>query len=205
MTRIKFCGMRRPEDITVANEIKPEYVGFVLAPRFWRHISRETTKALKTALSPEIQAVGVFVDNPFEEVLSYLQSGIIDIAQLHGHEDNEFIKRIQSESGKKVIKAFKITSAEDLERAYNSPADMVLLDSGTGTGELFDHSLIRGFGREYFLAGGLDPENVGEAVRSLAPYAVDVSSGIETDKIKNKEKMRAFAQAVRTNAGTTSL
>lgn len=197
MTRIKFCGMRRPEDIAAANEIKPEYVGFVLAPQFWRHISRETAKALKTALSPEIQAVGVFVDNPFEEVLSYLQSGIIDIAQLHGHEDDEFIKRIQSESGKKVIKAFKITSAEDLELAYNSPADMVLLDSGTGTGELFDHSLIRDFGREYFLAGGLDPENVGKAVRSLAPYAVDVSSGIETNKIKDKEKMRAFAQAVR--------
>ena len=200
MTKIKFCGMRRPEDIAAANEIKPEYIGFVLAPQFWRHISRETARALKAALSPDIQAVGVFVDNPFEEVLSYLQSDIIDIAQLHGQEDDEFIRRLQSESGKKVIKAFKITSAGDLERACGSPADMVLLDSGTGTGELFDHSLIRGFGRDYFLAGGLDPHNVGAALRNLTPYAVDVSSGIETEKLKDKEKMRAFAQAVRSRS-----
>lgn len=200
MTKTKFCGMRRLEDIAAANEIKPEYVGFVLAPQFWRHISRETARVLKAALSPDIQAVGVFVDNPFEEVLSYLRSGIIDIAQLHGQEDDEFIRRLQSESGKKVIKAFKIASAKDIERAYNSPADMVLLDSGTGTGELFDHSLIRGFGRDYFLAGGLDPNNVGAAVRNLTPYAVDVSSGIETEKLKDKEKMRAFAQAVRSRS-----
>lgn len=206
MTKIKFCGMRRPEDVAAANETKPEYVGFVLAPQFWRHITRETAGALKSALDPEIQAVGVFVDNPFDEVLGYLNDGIIDMAQLHGHEDDDFIRRLQAESGKKVIKAFKIQSAEDIERAYRSPADFVLLDSGTGTGELFDHSLIKGFGRDYFLAGGLSPQNAAEAVSSLRPYAVDVSSGIETDKVKDIEKMRAFAHAVRAaNAGTTSL
>lgn len=206
MTKIKFCGMRRIEDVAAANGIKPEYVGFVLAPQFWRHITRGTAGVLKSALDPEIQAVGVFVDNPFDEVLGYLNDGIIDMAQLHGHESDDFIRRLQAESGKKVIKAFKIQSAEDIERAYRSPADFVLLDSGTGTGELFDHSLIRDFGRNYFLAGGLSPQNAAEAVSSLRPYAVDVSSGIETDKVKDIEKMRAFAHAVRAaNAGTTSL
>lgn len=197
MTKIKFCGMRRMEDIAAANELKPEYIGFVLAPKFWRHVTCDAAAALKAALAPDIQAVGVFVDNPFDEVLSYLKNGIIDIAQLHGHEDDDFIRRLQSESGKQVVKAIKITSPEDLDLAYRSPADIVLLDSGTGTGELFDHSLIRDFGREYFLAGGLDHENVADAVDKLKPYAVDVSSGIETDKIKDIQRMRAFAHAVR--------
>lgn len=197
MTKIKFCGLRTLRDIGYANALGPEYAGFVLAPRFWRCISRETAAELKKALLPEIKAVGVFVDNPYDEVKDYLESGIIDIAQLHGTEDCGFITRLREETGKPVIKAFKIASESDVELAARSPADFVLLDAGTGSGIGFDWSLISGLGRDYFLAGGLNPENVSEAVKKLHPYAVDVSSGTETDKIKDFAKMKAFAEAVR--------
>lgn len=197
MTGIKFCGMRSLRDIGYVNLLLPEYVGFVLAPKFWRCISHGTAAELKKALNPEIRAVGVFVDNPFEEVSELLNSGIIDIAQLHGSEDENYIARLRERNGKPVIKAFKIAAKSDIERAENSPADLVLLDAGTGSGVGFDWSLIQGFRRDYFLAGGLTPENVSEAVKMLRPYAVDVSSGIESDKIKDFAKMKAFADAVR--------
>ena len=185
MTKIKFCGLRSVSDIEAVNLLRPDFAGFVLAPKFWRCISRETAREMKAALSPEIPAVGVFVDN-----------GIIDIAQLHGAEDESFIKGLQSR-GFKVIKAFKIGSESDAERARRSPADLILLDSGTGTGRLFDWSLIENFGRDYILAGGLTPDNAADAVRRCRPYCVDVSSGIETDRTKDKEKMRRFIEAVR--------
>ncbi len=197
MTKIKFCGLRTLRDIGYVNELKPEYAGFVLAPKFWRCVSRETAAELKKALLSEIKAVGVFVDNPYDEVKEYLKSGIIDIAQLHGAEDGGFITRLREETGKPVIKAFKIASAGDVEFALRSPADFILLDAGTGSGVGFDWSLTDGIGRDYFLAGGLNPENVSEAVRALHPYTVDVSSGTETDKIKDFAKMKAFAEAVR--------
>lgn len=197
MTKIKFCGMRTLDAIAAANEIKPEYVGFVLAPQFWRHISPDTAKDLKSALNPAIKAVGVFVDNPFEEVSYLLESGVIDLAQLHGSEDDSFIRRLQNQAHKPVIKAFKVETAEDVKRAQESPADFVLLDSGTGTGRSFDWTLIQDFGRDYFLAGGLCPENVREAIEKCRPYAVDVSSGIETDRVKVPAKMHDFANKVR--------
>ena len=197
MTKIKFCGMRTLEAAAVANEIMPDYAGFVLAPQFWRYVSREKLIPISKSLRPEIQKVGVFVDNPFDEVAELLDSGLIDLAQLHGNEDGGYIRRLQDTCGKPIIKAFKIETADDVKRAQDSPADFVLLDSGTGTGRSFDWSLIESFGREFFLAGGLDPENVREAIERCRPYAVDVSSGIETDRVKDPEKMRDFASAVR--------
>lgn len=197
MTKIKFCGMQTLRDIEAANEIMPEYAGFVFAPQFRRFVSRETFAMIRSALNPEIKTVGVFVDNPFDEIAGLLKSGIIDFAQLHGSEDEGFILRLQEHTLKPIIKAFKIETAEDIKRAKASSADFVLLDSGTGTGRRFDWSLIRDFGRNYFLAGGLCPENVSEAIEKFSPYAVDVSSGIETDMVKDKVKMQKFAQAVR--------
>ena len=194
MTKIKFCGLRLKNDVLLANEIKPDFAGFILSDRFWRFA--EDFMSIRPMLDKNISAVGVFVDNPSDEVIKYVKSGMIDYAQLHGREDEDYIKRVR-DSGGRVIKAFKIETADDLERAYLSPADLVLLDSGTGTGISFDWSLIKSFGRDYILAGGLDPENAGEAVRRLRPYAVDVSSGIETDRVKDGEKMRKFAENVR--------
>ena len=194
MTKIKFCGLRLKNDVLLANAIKPDFAGFILSDRFWRFA--EDFKLIRPMLDKNIMAVGVFVDNPPDEVIKYVKSGMIDYAQLHGREDEDYIKRVR-DSGGRVIKAFKIETADDLERAYLSPADLVLLDSGTGTGISFDWSLIKNFGRDYILAGGLDPENAGEAVRRLRPYAVDVSSGIETDRVKDGDKMRKFAENVR--------
>lgn len=202
MTKIKFCGLRTLRDVGFANEIRPDYVGFVLAKRFWRHVSYTDVQELKNALRPDISAVGVFVDNPFEEVAELLERGVIDLAQLHGSEDDNFIMRLKDRTGRPVIKAFKIGSEKDIERAVRCPSDYLLLDSGTGTGVSFDWSLIRNLGRDYFLAGGLTPYNVVEAIERLNPFAVDVSSGIESEKIKDLAKMRAFAEAVKsTNKG----
>lgn len=197
MTKIKFCGLRSVEAVKAANELKADFAGFILSEKFWRCVSLEKLRELRSLLSPEIKAVGVFVNEPYERVLSVLKSGDIDIAQLHGDEDDGYILRLKRETGKPIIKAFKITSEKDAERASRSQADLMLLDSGTGTGERFDWSLISKLERRFILAGGLDPENVAEAVRNCRPYAVDVSSGIETNRVKDPEKMKKFVQEVR--------
>ena len=197
MTKIKFCGLTRTGDIEAANELKPDYIGFVFWPKSKRAVTAEEAKTLKAKLDPSIKAVGVFVDEDMEAVKSLLDGGIIDIAQLHGHEDEDYITGLKEASGKPVIKAFKIRSEDDIRKAEASPADLVLLDAGMGDGVTFDWSLIKNTGRPYFLAGGLDPDNAADAVRTLHPYALDVSSGIETDGLKDTNKMAAFAASVR--------
>ncbi|MBO6053898.1 MAG: phosphoribosylanthranilate isomerase [Oscillospiraceae bacterium] len=197
MTKIKLCGLRREADIAAANELMPDYAGFVLARESRRAVSREQAAALRALLRPEILAVGVFVDAPLKEVESLLSEGILDIAQLHGREDGDYVKELQTRTGKPVIQAFRIRSREDAARAAESPADYILLDAGAGDGETFPWELAEGAGRPYFLAGGLTAENVPLAVERLHPFAVDVSSGIETDGWKDPEKMRAFVRAVR--------
>jgi len=192
--KIKFCGLRFPEDVRVANELKPDYIGFVFAKKSFRAVSESEATELKRELSPEIKAVGVFVDENPEVVIGLLARGVIDLAQLHGNEDEEYIRKIQSESGKQVIKAFKIKSPDDLKKALNSPADMILLDAGAGEGKCFDWQLLAGFERPYLLAGGLDVENVTNAL-SLSPYGLDVSSGIETEGRKDRKKMTEFLTA----------
>ena len=197
MTRVKMCGLRRAEDIEAANRLMPEYIGFVFAPASRRFISLEEAAALRQALSPGIRAVGVFVDEDAETVAQLLESGVIDIAQLHGNEDEAYIARLKARTGKPVIRAFRVKNAEDLRAAEASPADMILLDAGAGDGKTFDWSLLSSVSRPYFLAGGLTPENTAEAVKRYHPFAVDVSSGIETDGFKDCNKMRAFMRAVR--------
>ena len=197
MTKIKFCGLTRTGDIEAANELKPDYIGFVFWPKSKRAVTAGEAKILKSKLDPSIEAVGVFVDEDMEAVKTLLDGGIIDIAQLHGHEDEDYINGLKKASGKPVIKAFRIRSEEDIRKAEASPADLVLLDAGMGDGVTFDWSLIKNAGRPYFLAGGLDPDNAADAVRTLHPYALDVSSGIETDGLKDTNKMAAFAASVR--------
>ena len=197
-TQIKMCGLRRPEDIRAVNGLKPEYIGFVFFPGSRRYITPETANALKEMLDPGIEAVGVFVDENPETVAELLADRTIDIAQLHGHEDEQYLARLRKLTDRPLIRAFRIRSAEDAMRAQASSADRILLDAGAGDGKTFDWSWLRTVKRPYFLAGGLNPENAARAVRELKPYAVDVSSGIETDGFKDIQKMRAFMQAVRT-------
>ena len=152
---------------------------------------------LKQLLAPEIQAVGVFVDEKPEVIAELSARRIIDAAQLHGAEDEAYIKRLRRLTDIPIIKAFRIQSEADTLAAERCCADHVMLDSGAGTGNVFDWTLLRGFGRPVFLAGGLSPENVSEALDRLRPFAVDVSSGIETNGSKDGIKMAAFIAAVR--------
>ena len=197
MSKIKLCGLSRKCDIEWANALKPEYIGFVFWSKSKRNVPPEKAKELKNLLSPDIKAVGVFVDEPIENVAELLNDNIIDIAQLHGGEDEEYIKKLRMLSGKPIIKAFLLKSDIDAERAEKSTADYILVDSGTGTGKSFDWELLKNISRPYFLAGGLCCENISQAITALDPYAVDVSSGIETNGCKDKNKMAAFVAAVR--------
>lgn len=198
MTKIKLCGLSRMCDIEAVNELKPEYIGFVFAAKSRRYVAPERAAELKKSLRSGICAVGVFVNESPEKVGKLLNEDIIDIAQLHGSEDEEYIRKLRRFTDKPVIKAFRIDGGKDVENAMNSSADYVLLDSGNGgTGTAFDWKLIQNMKRPYFLAGGLDAGNVGNAVKSLNPYGVDVSSGVETDGYKDREKMAEFVIAVR--------
>lgn len=197
MTRIKMCGLRRPEDIEAAGELLPEYIGFVFFPGSKRYVAPETARTLKAGLNPGIRTVGVFVDAKPETVAKLLLDGTIDMAQLHGSEDEAYLADLRKRTDKPLIRAFRVRGAEDALRAQASSADEILLDAGAGDGKIFDWSWLRQVKRPYFLAGGLTPENAGRAVRELKPYAVDVSSGIETGGFKDIVKMRAFVRAVR--------
>lgn len=197
MTRIKLCGLTRPCDIEAVNILEPEYIGFVFAPKSKRYVTHDQATGLKHQLSPGITVVGVFVNETPETVVYLLSSGIIDIAQLHGSESETYIKNLRQLTAKPIIKAFRIKTANDIAKAVSSSADYVLLDSGAGTGTVFEWNLIQNIKRPYFLAGGLTPANVGPAIRTLSPFAVDVSSGIETSRLKDKTKMAAFIAAVR--------
>lgn len=198
MTRIKLCGLSRPCDIEAVNELKPEYIGFVFARKSRRYVTPEQAARLKKQLHPDITAVGVFVNEQPEIIAGLLLEGTIDMAQLHGSEDENFIRRLRLLTDKPVIKAFRIDTEQDAVSAVKSSADYILLDSGSGgTGTAFDWKLLKNIKRPYFLAGGLSPDNIGQALKILTPYAVDVSSGIETAGFKDPDKMTAFVHAVR--------
>lgn len=187
--KIKICGLFRPEDIAAANRIRPDFIGFVFWEKSRRRVTPEQAAGFKKNLNPGIQAVGVFVDAPCEDVISLLEAGTIDIAQLHGEESEEDIRYIQAVTHKPVIKAVKVKDRYNVEAWLDSGADWLLFDSGMGSGRTFDWRLLAGVEREYFLAGGLTLENLGELPEFLHPYAVDLSSGVETNGYKDPEKM----------------
>ena len=197
MTRIKFCGLKTLDDINAANELAPDYVGFVFAPKSKRYVTPAQAQTLRNALSRTIQAVGVFVDENPAQVAELLNTGIIDAAQLHGDESDDYIKNLRGLTDKTIIKAIQVKTANDLITAQKSLADFILLDAGAGDGKTFDWSLAKTLRREYFLAGGLTVDNVSAAIEMLKPFAVDVSSGIETDGRKDFNKMATFAKIVR--------
>lgn len=194
MTKIKLCGLSRLEDIEIANELQPDYVGFVFAPESKRYVTPAQAKELRGALSKEILAVGVFVNEDYKAVAELLNAGIIDVAQLHGGETDAYIQILRAKTNKPIIKTFK---HQHIALANDSLGDYVMIDSGKGTGKAFNWNLLKDLKRPYFLAGGLTPKNVGYAIERLHPFAVDVSSGIETDGRKDAAKMREFVLAVR--------
>ena len=196
MVKVKICGLTRQCDIQWANEVRPDYVGFVFAGTR-RRLTALQADGLRQALAPAIPAVGVFVDAPVETIAGLASQQIIQLVQLHGHEDEAYIKKLRLRTNIPIIQAFSITSANDAERAVRSTADYILTDQGAGgTGKVFDWSYITSIQRPYFLAGGLTVENVAAAIR-LCPYALDVSSGVETDGVKDKIKIIKFMAQVR--------
>ncbi|MCR4845450.1 MAG: phosphoribosylanthranilate isomerase [Eubacterium sp.] len=208
MTRIKICGLKRIEDIEAVNELCPDYVGFVFADFSHRYVDKEAAVKLKERLDPRIKAVGVFVNEDYNYVAELLNEGVIDMAQLHGDEDEVYIERLRgltsdnereakSADSEKIIKAFNMSKIGSVSEIDNSSADMVLVDSGTGSGKTFDWTRLSEIKRPYILAGGLGVQNIAEAVNTLQPYGVDVSSGVETDKLKDVNKMRSFVEIVR--------
>ena len=190
-TKIKICGLKRPEDITYVNEAKPDYCGFIIEfPKSSRNVTGDQVRILIAELDKNIIPVGVFVNAAPERVEELLLDGTIRIAQLHGQEDDDYIRRIQKNTGSQVIKAFSVKAAQDIELALKSPADYILLDQGGGgTGQTFDWSLIPEIKRPFFLAGGLGADNLEQAVDTIRPYAVDLSSSVETDGVKDRSKI----------------
>lgn len=199
MPKIKICGLRRPQDILIANRYKPDFAGFIIDfPKSHRSISGQEVKNLRQNLDHGIPAVGVFVDQPVQKVTDLLNDGTIDFAQLHGKESPEYINEVQKFTGKKVIKAFEVKTSEDIERALESPADYLLLDQGKGGGETFDWSLItEKIDRPWFLAGGLTVDNLQQAIDTVHPWGLDISSGVETNGVKDEEKVKEVVSIVR--------
>lgn len=192
--KIKICGLTRECDIRYANELPSDYIGFVFYEKSRRYVEPNYAAKLRKGLCDRIKPVGVFVNAPVDDILNCIKIGAIDIVQLHGNEDNEYIKALRSGTDAPVIKAFLINDKTDIKTVEESAADFVLLDNGFGEGRAFDWGLAKNIKRPYFLAGGLKCENVKEAVGLLKPYAVDVSSGVEEKGFKSYDKMKKFIE-----------
>ncbi len=192
--KVKICGLRRQCDIEYVNELLPDYIGFIFAEKSRRYVAPAEAAKLKAQLDPRIKAVGVFVDAPVDTIAALAEQKIIDAAQLHGGEGNGYIRELRGRTDCPILKAFLVRGAGDVRAAEQSPADYVLLDGGEGSGSPFDWPLVRDITRPYFLAGGLNPDNLREAIRELRPYAVDVSSGVETGGWKDYDKIRRFME-----------
>ncbi len=202
-TKIKFCGLFREEDITAVNRFLPDYAGFVFYEKSHRNVTRKKAGRLKALLDRRIKAVGVFVDNDPLFISDLAENGIIDIIQLHGHEDEEYIRKLRSLTRSEIIRAFRLDpekpedSAAVLAKALEFPSDHILIDSGMGSGKAFNWELLSGFKRPFFLAGGIDRENAAEAIKMLHPFALDISSGIETDRKKDPAKMADIMEIIK--------
>lgn len=196
-TYIKTCGMTRLEDIAAVNEAHPDMCGFIINfPKSTRSVSAEQQIELAARLDPTICSVGVFVNAPINQIVALAQIGSIQAIQLHGNEDENYIADLRKQCTLPIIKAFQIKNANDLAKAEASSADLVLLDSGQGSGKSFDWSLLQTFARPYLLAGGLNPQTISEALNNLNPWGVDLSSGLETNGLKDREKIQCATAIV---------
>jgi phosphoribosylanthranilate isomerase len=209
---VKICGITREADLAVLNETLPEFAGFVFAPGSRRQVDLATAVRLRAGLDHRIATVGVFIDQPVATVVGAVVSGAIGVVQLHGQEGADDIAAVRQQApGARIIKAVRVNEVSSIREAAGLGADWLLLDSGTGSGQTFDWALVAAArqqaadsGQEvppYFLAGGLTPENVAGGIVATRPAAVDVSSGVETDHVKDPVKIRAFVAAVRNVSG----
>lgn len=198
-TKIKICGLFRECDAKAVNEALPDYAGLVFYEKSRRYVTFEQAQTLRAAMHPAIATVGVFVNAPIDEIAALYQTGAIAVVQLHGSEDANYLAALRQRlPGVEIWQAFAIRVKADLNTAAASAADRVLLDNGGGTGVRFDWSLPVGFLRPFVLAGGLTPENIPEAISRLCPSTLDLSSGVETNGLKDRQKILAAVTAART-------
>ena len=198
MAKIKICGLKRLDDIEIVNKYKPDYIGFVFADSK-RKVTSDLACKMKKNLDSSIKSVGVFVDEDIDVIIKLYDEGIIDIAQLHGLENEEYIKKLKQKSNYQleIINAIEMSDEKDLKEYDNSLADYLLLDSGKGSGKTFDWRLIRkDLKKEFFLAGGLNSKNISKAIEEFNPYAVDLSSSVETDGYKDELKIKEVMEEV---------
>lgn len=213
-TKIKICGLRRLEDVEYVNNYKPDYIGFVFA-KSKRQVTEELAGKLKSTLEPTIIRVGVFVNQPVDWVADLINRDIIQYAQLHGGEDHEYIKELRSSISNNgigedynrktgIIKAVRVKEELDIDRANSYDCDYILLDTYSvecegGNGKTFDWSMIKKMNKPFFLAGGINESNVLQAIYTVKPYGVDVSSGLETDGYKDEWKIKDFVEKIRSD------
>lgn len=198
MTKIKICGLTRTEDIEMVNEFLPDYIGFVFA-KSRRQVSAEQAKELKNKLRPAIKAVGVFVNEKPENIAEIANQGIIDLIQIHGDEDAAYCAQLRKLTQAPIIKVVRVEREDDFAGIEEFDCDYYLFDTLSskeygGTGKAFDHSLLynKEIKKPFFVAGGLNQDNVAAVIEVIKPFGVDTSGGVETDGIKDANKIKEF-------------
>lgn len=204
MTKVKICGLFRPEDIQYVNKLKPDYIGFMFYKKSTRYVTPEMAAELKQMLAPEIVAVGVFVNDPIDFIAELVEKKIIDMVQIHGDEDEAYMQELHNRINVPIIKAVRVKDESSFDGLENYACDYFLFDTYKkgmygGTGERFNLTLgdEKRIGKKYFVAGGLDATTVGEVLEHTYAMGVDVSGGVETNGLKDESKIAAFIEAVR--------
>lgn len=201
MAVIKICGLTRDIDMEYVNQLFPDYIGFVFA-KSKRQINDTTAFQLKQKLDPKIKAVGVFVNDSIKHIQSLCNTGTIDLIQLHGNEDETYIRRLKETISNPILRAIRVRKQEDIQNAEKLSCDYLLLDAYHenqygGSGKSFDWTIIENVQKPFFLAGGINPSNVRNAISQVQPYGIDVSSGVETDGVKDPNKLLEIITKVR--------
>ena len=201
MTKIKICGLTRKEDIESINRWRPDYIGFVFCASR-RQVTPEQAGFLKAGLDDRIKAAGIFVNEPVISIIELCNTGVIDVVQLHGDEDEAYIKTLKDQIECPVIKAVRMQSAGQVLQAEKLSCEFLLLDTYQkgqygGSGKMFDYAMIPILQKRFFIAGGLNSSNIAQAIRACNPYGVDISSGVETNGIKDEGKIKEIIQTVR--------
>ena len=210
-TKIKICGLKRKKDIDIVNKYRPDYIGFVFAGSK-RKVTKEQATELRKMLNSDILAVGVFVNEGIDKIVDLVEDKVIDLIQLHGDEDKEYIIKLREalstkQIDAKIIKAIRVKSG-DKKRCFKNNSklitqiDYILFDTYSskeygGTGQAFDWNILKDIKQPFFLAGGLNSENVNDAIKTCNPYVVDVSSAVETDGYKDEEKIKEFITKIK--------
>lgn len=204
MVKVKICGIKNLQDVQAVNKHKPDFAGFVFYPLSKRYVSLIVARRLKAALNRHIKTVGVLVNAPVEEIAAAAELGIIDLVQLHGDEGNAYIAELKKICKLPIIKAVRVQDENDIKRADYYDCDYLLFDTYSqsaygGTGRQFNTQLLKGvkIHKPYFIAGGLNADNVRHAIKGLKPFAADVSGGVETDGGKDATKIKAFIKQVK--------